>query len=254
MRAVPQSELPYRDFYYPLNVFMHILAHEEGGAKYLHYGLFENENEPIAAAQEHSTELLLQRLPSPPATILEVGAGLGTTLARLTALGYDATGITPDEKQIGFIRARYGDALRLEQVSFEHFTPRPFDMVVFQESAQYIDATALFGKARELTRKVLVLDEFSTRRGETLHGFENFIYAADQAGFTKREDLDVSTKAAPTVRYFMNRIPRYRDVLLRDLGLTPEQLDDLIASGEKYLALYATGVYVYKLLRFERIR
>ena len=28
MRA-PMS-LPYRDFYYPLNVFMHVLTHEEG--------------------------------------------------------------------------------------------------------------------------------------------------------------------------------------------------------------------------------
>ena len=36
--------LPYRDFYYPLNVFMHILTHEEGGVDYLHYALFENED------------------------------------------------------------------------------------------------------------------------------------------------------------------------------------------------------------------
>src|SRR5882762_1270818 len=58
--------LPYRDFFYPLNVFMHILTHEEGGVDYLHYALFESGTERIGAAQERSTELLLSRLPPPP--------------------------------------------------------------------------------------------------------------------------------------------------------------------------------------------
>jgi cyclopropane fatty-acyl-phospholipid synthase-like methyltransferase len=111
--------LPYRDFYYPLNVFMHILTHEEGGVDYLHYALFENEQERIGAAQEHSTELLLSRLPPPPSRILEVGIGLGTTLLRLTRLGYDAEGITPDEKQIAMVRERYGDEVRARHVAFE---------------------------------------------------------------------------------------------------------------------------------------
>src|SRR5438309_2103091 len=59
VRVTPRMPLPYRDFYYPLNVFMHILTHEEGGVDYLHYALFENEHERIGVAQEHSTELLL---------------------------------------------------------------------------------------------------------------------------------------------------------------------------------------------------
>ena len=85
MRAVP--ELPYRDFYYPLNVFMHILTAEEGGVAYLHYGLFQYEDEPIGVAQERSTALLLERLPPPPARLLEVGIGLATTLHRLQSMG-----------------------------------------------------------------------------------------------------------------------------------------------------------------------
>src|SRR5205823_5833786 len=96
--------IAYRDFYYPLNVFMHILTREEGGVRYLHYGLFEQPDESIDAAQERSTELLLSRLPPPPARLLDVGVGLGTTLARLRELGYDAEGITPDAKQAAMAR------------------------------------------------------------------------------------------------------------------------------------------------------
>jgi len=111
--------IPYRDFTYPLNVFMHILTHEEGEVRYLHYGLFERPDESIAVAQERSTELLLSRLPPPPARLLEAGAGLGTTLARLERLGYDAQGITPDEKQV----AMAGGRVALS--SFEAFEGAP---------------------------------------------------------------------------------------------------------------------------------
>ncbi|HYR29992.1 MAG TPA: methyltransferase domain-containing protein, partial [Thermoanaerobaculia bacterium] len=139
--------LPYRDFFYPLNVFMHILTAEEGSVRYLHYGLFEHEDEPIGDAQERSTRMLLDRLPPPPARLLEVGIGLATTLKRLTDLGYDVEGITPDDKQIAMVRARYGDALRVHCAPFETFeSDRPYDAIVFQESSQYIDSEALFAR------------------------------------------------------------------------------------------------------------
>src|SRR5207302_9727632 len=75
------GQIPYRDFYYPLNVLLHLLTLEEGRVDYLHYGLFEDTGEPIRAAQERSTELLLSRLPALPGRLLDVGVGLGTTLS-----------------------------------------------------------------------------------------------------------------------------------------------------------------------------
>ena len=245
------SPLPYRDFLYPLNVFMHVLTHEEGGVSYLHYGLFDRPGESIAIAQERSTQLLLDRLPPPPARILEVGIGLGTTLDRLNRLGYDCVGITPDSQQIAVARQRFGDRLRMERISFEEFVARPFDVVVFQESSQYIEAGALFAKAAGITRDVIVLDEFATGEG-TLHGLDEFLRAAGAHGFRKIEDVDVSKKAAPTVDYFMQRLERYRSALIADLGLTNEQVDELIASGKRYRQHYAAGTYVYRLLRFTK--
>jgi SAM-dependent methyltransferase len=241
---------PYRDFYYPLNVFMHILTHEEGDVPYLHYGLFESEHDSLPAAQERSTELLLSRLPAPPARILEAGIGLGTTLHRLTSMGYDAVGITPDEKQIAVVRERYGDTVDARCVAFENFPlPDHFDTVVFQESSQYIDAQALFARARELTTHVIVLDEFALRAGGTLHRYEEFLAAAKQHGFEKSEELDLSAKAPPSIDYFTTRLPRYRDRLIEDLGLTSQQVDDLIESGRRYRELYDNGTYGYRLLQ-----
>lgn len=245
------TDFPYRDFLYPLNVFMHVLMHEEGGASYLHYGLFERPGESIAAAQARSTKLLLEKLPNSPASVLEVGIGLGTTLALLTRLGYDAYGITPDEKQIAMVRERYRNTVRVEAVAFEHFPARPFDVVVFQESSQYIEAKALFAKCSEITSHVIVLDEFAVGEG-TLHRLDDFLDAASLNGFRKVEEIDLSPRAAPTIDYFMQRFERLRGMLIADIGITNEQVDELIASGNNYRRLYANGTYVYRLLRFTK--
>jgi len=245
--------LPYAEFYYPLNVFMHILTQEEGSVSYLHYALFAEEGESIGAAQEHSTELLLERLPPPPASLLEVGIGLGTTLDRLTEMGYDAEGITPDEKQIATVRARHGDRLRTHCAPFETFDPRrTYDVVVLQESSQYIDSEALWARAKVLTRRLIVLDEFALQPLDTpgLHARSGFLEAAARHGFEVIEELDLSARAARTIPYFLERIPRYRDRLVEELRLAPAQVDELIVSGENYVARYADGTYGYRLFDF----
>jgi hypothetical protein len=251
MRPVP-GELPYRDFQYPLNVFMHVLTHEEGSVPYLHYGLFERDGESIGEAQERSTQLLMQRLPRPPARVLDVGIGVGTTLAKLTDSGYDVLGITPDQKQADLVEAIYGHRLHIERTPFESMAVRSFHSVLFQESSQYIECTALFAKARELTQHVVVLDEFSAEPTGTLHQLDQFLHAAAEHGFEKTEETDLSEKAAPTVDYFLDRLPRYRPALIADLGLTDEQVGELIESGKRYRNLYRRGIYVYRLLVFRK--
>jgi cyclopropane fatty-acyl-phospholipid synthase-like methyltransferase len=248
MRRV--SSLPYRDFYFPLNVFMHILAHEEGGARYLHYGLFTHPGDTLPAAQERSTQLLLARLPPPPARLLDAGVGLGTTLARLLGLGYDAIGITPDETQIAVIGNDRARCIR-----FEDYPPESFDAILFQESSQYIDSNALFEKARELTPHVIVLDEFSLRPVDfpgALHSLSGFLDAAARHGFRVTEEVDLTEAAAPTIDYFNERLERFREPLIRDIGITNEQVDHLIDNGVRYREFYRDGTYGYRLLQFKR--
>jgi SAM-dependent methyltransferase len=241
--------LPYRDFYFPLNVFMHVLTLEQGSVSYLHYGLFEREGEPLAAAQERSTELLLARLPPPPAHLLDAGTGLGTTLARLTALGYDVLGITPDEKQIALL----DPSLNAQCVAFENLeTTKPFDAVLFQESSQYIASEPLFAKAAAITRHVIVLDEFTIGDEGTLHRLDEFIAAAAGHGFVKCEELDLTSQAMPTIGYVDSLIAKHHQSLVADLGVSEEQLSQLTGGGDRYADAYRRGVYGYRLLQFRR--
>lgn len=235
---------------------MHILTHEEGDVRYLHYGLFEHEHEPLLTAQERSTELLVSRLPPPPARLLEVGIGIATTLSRLTALGYDVEGITPDAHQVAMVRERYGDTLRVHCAPFETFeSATGFDAVVFQESSQYIASEALFARAARMTSRVIVLDEFALQPLEeegALHSRDQFLAAAMRNGFAVEEELDLSERAAPTMSYFTHRIPAYRERLIADLGLDSQQVDDLITSGTRYRKRYADGIYGYRLFSLRK--
>lgn len=247
----------YRGFAYPLNVFMHILALEGVRLEALHYGLFESPSEPLALAQDRSTALILERLPAPPARLLDVGFGLGTLLDRITTMGYDAEGIAPDAAQVAAVRARYGDRLKVTGTAFETFAPAgpPFDAILFQESSQYIDSEALFANAARWTRRVLVLDEFAMPEASwpgALRSLPGFLRAAAGRGFRLVEDVDLSRQAAPTVDYFMARLPRHRDAVVRDLDLPDALLGQLVESGRRYRELYRTGAYQYRLLDFRR--
>jgi hypothetical protein len=247
------SAVPYRDFAYPLNVLMHVLMLEEGVVGALHYGLFEDPTEQIGVAQARSTALLMSRLPPPPARLLDVGIGLGTTLHALTIAGYAAVGITPEASQVALAGARYGETLSAHCTRFEDLDSSfgPFDVVIFQESSQYIDSSGLFATAGALTSRVLVLDEFSLRSADpshVLHSRANFLDAAARAGFALVEERDLSMQAAPTVDYFLERLPRHRDALQQAVGVTEQQLAALVESGHRYRRHYADGTYGYRLM------
>jgi SAM-dependent methyltransferase len=227
---------------------MHVITLEDGGVDSLHYGLFESDDEPMAVAQQRATELLLSRIPPPPLRILDAGIGLGTTLARLTQMGYDAIGITPDETQIAYI----GNSVRAECAAFETYDGE-FDLILFQESSQYIDSAVLFANAARLAPRVLVMDEFSSEPNERLHHpLQEFLDAASANGFRVAEEIDLSAKAAPTISWFTTRVPRYRDALIADLGLTGQQVDDLIAGGASYADTYRRGAFRYLLFDLRR--
>ncbi len=251
----------YRDFPFPLNVLLFVLEREEGKVDSMHYGLFESPGDSIAVAQERSTTLLLSRLPPPPARLLEVGIGLGTTLDRLTEMGYAAEGITPDPVQAAAALERHAGRIRVHTAPLEHFeTAARFDGIFFQESSQYIESEALFRKVRALAApgaRVVVLDEFALgpvldagAATGALHRLDAFLDAARRSGFRLEEDRDVSRLAAPTIDYFLERIPRHAAEIREALAVDAAQLDGLVESGRGYRALYASGVYGYRLLRF----
>lgn len=251
----------YKGFTFPLNVYAHILEKEEGRVDYLHYGLFDRDGISASEAQANSTKLLWQHLP-PPCKLLEVGIGLGTTLARLCGEGYAATGITPDASQIAYAKNRYGEDLPAVCSKLEDYfeASGQWEAMLFQESAQYVDPVDLFEAASRLLvadGKMVVLDEFALRRTENhkegLHYLEHFLRLAERAGFSLDARIDLSLSATPTLDWLLAAVKRHSDSLRNDLGVTQDELDALEASNIIYHKKYANGQFGYFLLSFKRV-
>lgn len=249
----------YQNFSFPLNVYAHILTLEYGEFSYLHYGMFEPNQNDVLVAQELASNMLLARIPVGSLRILEVGIGLGTTLSHLLAAGHHVVGITPDANQISCAQQLHGADIPVVCSRLEDFTRGDFDLLVFQESAQYIDTTSLFRKANELLvdgGRVLIMDEMALLRTVEPHLplREDYVLQALTHGFSLKEFVDLSEKAAPTNNYIKNAITRHRESLVCDLGLPPEQIDFLLESAQLYEAKYLDGRYGYGLMTYQKER
>lgn len=260
------SDSSYRNFQYPLNVYAYLLQLEMGKVAYLHYGLFDHPDEVFARAQQRSTDVVFKHLPPAPATLLEVGIGTGTTLGALVRAGYRVTGISPDAAQVELARKGLADIspmpeVRLENVGFENYTGEPgtFDLVLLQESFQYLNSRQLFSRAHELLMprgRVLILDEFMDAPSHAydihLPQLGSIRALAEECGFAIEEELDLSTQAAPTVDYLLEKIAAHQKALLAELPVSEEQLRGLDAALRQYKAAYADSSCRYVLLDLRR--
>lgn len=250
-------------FAFPLNVYARMLELGEGRVDYLHYGLFERDDEPVWQAQERASQRLWAALP-PPCRVLEVGIGVGTTLRRLGEAGYQALGITPDAAQVAEVRSRHGGAVRvltstLEALPAEH---GPWDLMLLQESAQYIAPLALFEAADRLLvaedAHLVVMDEFALDRlgpdHGGLHDHRHFLALARRMGWQLVQEQDVSQQAGRTLSAISRLVQQQRESLCRELALDAHQIDALVVAAERYRRLYEQGVYGYRLLRLQRAR
>lgn len=251
-----------RLFGFPLNVYARTIELEFGEVRFLHYGLFESPAVPANVAQEAASQRLWQQLP-PPCQMLDVGIGLGTTLHRLCDAGYTALGITSDPAQIDAARQRHGEDFPVQCMRLEDMPDPavPWDAMLFQESAKYVNVVDLFENADRLLSvngEILVMDEFvvsppSADTGSlSLHRLDHFLAAGQRAGFFLQVHENLDALAAPTLEWLLEAISRHADVLQRELDLTPAEMQALATSKRNYQSRYACGFYGYRLLRFRR--
>lgn len=248
-------------FAFPLNVYARLLELREGRVDYLHFGVFESPDEAVQQAQQRASDLMWNALPG-PCRLLEVGTGLGTTLARLRAAGYAAIGITPDGAQIQAAHERHDGAVSIEAARLEDFAHDAgrWQALLFQESAQYISPVSIFDAADRLLHDgpstLVVMDEFALdRRDDTHHGLHSlgaFCALAARRGWTVAKRVDLSQQVRPTLDYLLQGLADFGPRIAGDLKLPPGQLAELAAALRRYRQLYAEGVYGYALLRFER--
>ena len=250
-----------RDLAFPLNIYASLLEQGEGQVDHLHFAVFEDGQSDVLRAQQHATDLLRRALP-PPCRLLEVGIGLGTTLAHLTEEGYTVLGITPDAAEVELARQRHGERIQTLYTRLEDFngTSQSWDTMLLHDSAQYIEPLALFAAADRLLKpegaSLVVMDEFALQRRDEadhgLHHLEHFCALAQRQGWRLVQRTDLSRQAAPTLDHLLRGTRTFRAELMSATGTSAEAMDQLESALLRSRALHEVGVYGYALLRFER--
>lgn len=237
---------------FPLNVYAQALFLYLEELNYLHYGLWLDGETSLARAQQQASDFLWQHLPNPidKKRLLEVGIGLGTSAQYLVKQGFDYTGITPDNNQILYAYQRYGHTASFVNQAFEqHGSLDPYDVILFQESAQYIQAQTLLQRCGQFLSqegKVIIMDEIS-------HMFvDNLEQYLTPFGFKLEEQLDLTEQASPSITYLCDVIENQSATICRDLNIPMKKLTGLLQALRQREQDYKNGSYRYQLIRFSR--
>jgi SAM-dependent methyltransferase len=144
---------------------------------------------------------------------------------------------------------------------FEDYTAPAggFDLVLLQESSQYLDPAILFCKAYQLLvpgGRMLILDQFALRQCDPaeslLHYGLDFIHQAETHGFGLREHIDLSRRAMPTLDYILKIIDAHKDSLLNLLPIEAVDLAglrDAVAANRRRYHESILGYALYDLAR-----
>ncbi|MEJ2697024.1 MAG: methyltransferase domain-containing protein [Candidatus Sulfobium sp.] len=218
-----------RELPQPFGFYRYVLKSD-----HLHFGLWgENQGIPMEDAQDSMFNRLLAFFPSSPATVLDVGCGLGLSAARLSQLGYNVTAIAPAPELIRYASERYsGSGVRFKALGFldednEIFTADSYDVLFFQESAQYLSPLdSAIRKARLLLNNkgiVVIGDEVCYDRDvkpfTSVHMSQDFTVTLSESGFRILENEKIGEDVSPTCDFIIDQFTtRFGEIVSRFEG------------------------------------
>lgn len=244
---------------FPLNVYGLTLALEFGAAEHLHFGVYGESNEErqnYPEAQARSQESLRTLLPPTPARILEYGFGSGGLAAELGASGYEVTALSPLTEEYRAAQGSGVAGVRYLQGELAGFQPEEvFDVLLLQQSAQYLDPLQLLVSANACLKEggqLLIADEFllddSTRKPQPRPLLANFLRLAQRCGFSAERQRDMGRQVAPGLVEFARLLDKHAATLCERLGISTVLLGQLQAQLQEMASQYQHALLGYTLL------
>ncbi len=164
--------------------------------------------ENMRLAQKRYTENLISLMPSEVKSVLDVGCGSGSVSRVLKDKGFEVTAITPDEYQAEIFKEKNPD-IDFRQVSFEEFkSDKPYDLVLFAESFQYMNLSSVLKKCVNAILSpdkgyILISDYFRKTPQKdyykTCHTEEDFLKEISRLNLSILEAIDITERVAPTL-------------------------------------------------------
>ncbi|MCB1664774.1 MAG: GNAT family N-acetyltransferase [Pseudomonadales bacterium] len=236
---------------FPLNVYAQTLALEYGEVVHLHFGLYASSDSSGAfpEAQRRAEDALCALLPPPPARIIEVGCGSGALACRLAEAGYEVLAITPLAAEFEGLSDKRRPGLLFQMGDLPDEMPaKRADVLLLQQSAQYMDPLQLFTRSGQHLReggRLLIADEFtlddSVRQVEPRPVLAHFLRLAHRCGFSAERQRELGRQVAPGLQFFAQLLLHHRDALLDQGVATQDQLTQLQARVQEMAQQYASA-------------
>lgn len=244
----------------PFNFYRAVLK-----VDHLHFGLWPDGDDTLSMedAQQEMFEHLLSFFPSPPASVLDVGCGLGYSAFLLAGKGYSVTAIAPSGELIAYARKKYGaGGVRFETLGFFDedkvvFAPERYDVIFFQESVQYLrPLDGVIRKARGLLKDnglVIIGDEVcndsEVKPLTAVHPSADFTIALAENGFRINVNEEVGRNVAPTCDFIIKEFTGNFESIISSFpsNRTKEELSFFLEGWKKQKDWYASGKFGYEI-------
>jgi len=256
LELIKQTENPYCYYLYA--------AYLEGKMEHLHYGYFDLGNETLLQAQEKLTQLVKSQIPPTTRRILDSGCGVCRTMCDLTSSGYDVTGISPQHNVLQVARKTYpAIADKIVTARYQNFrSEKKFDLILFQESSQYINAFSIFRNAAKLLDAgghILICDEvrYSSDVKLAFNSKDEMLFFAAMFGFGLLYNRDITEKVLPSrkilVSIFNNRRNEFKAQFAATRVDFEREFSQLAAGWESETEIFGKGLYGYEVFLFKKL-
>lgn len=247
----------------PFNYYRMVLDSD-----HLHFGLWPDDQPKLSLeqAQEQMFKTLLSYFPNPPASVLDIGSGLGKSAFELAQRGYQVTAISPSEKLINYAKSYYNHPnIVFHNLGYLEcktvFGSELFDVLLFQESLQYLHPLdQVFQLARRLLKpkgRIIIGDEirYDTQLQEVtaVHLLSDILIAMLRNGFRLKVDQRIGKSVHQTCDHIIQRFVGNFDHLVLNLNHgysqdSQESLAHFLTGWRQQKKWYENGQFDYCLL------
>jgi SAM-dependent methyltransferase len=244
----------------PFNFYSFLVS-----AGHLHFGYWSDDY-PDASLEEAQKKMFVQLLaffPRPPASVLDVGCGLGVSAHSLSRQGYEVTGIAPSSALIDHAAECFGDECTTFQVADflgdadAPFMEQSYDVIFFQESLQYLPfLDVVFQRCRALLNSkgiIIIGDEIryddSLKDQTAVHSHREVLLALHENGFRLTQHRQIGSQVKKTCGQVIDAFTRDFDHIVSAVG-RPDAADRLhyfLEGWKSQQEWYAAGRMGYEL-------